>query len=233
MESGLTQLLTGLSGVVLPFAGPTAPPGWLLCDGSSLLRADYKPLFVVIGSTYGSVDGTHFNLPDMRGRIAGGKDDMGGTTANRLITTLTGNVALGSAAISNISSTANLAVGMKVAGNGIPAGATIATITSATAITISANATVAGTGASLRFGVVDGQTLGDTGGAQAHGLTEKQMPAHQHDVGNAASNTVGGIYSTATLSGANGAMPYALTKGNNEAHPNIQPTIILNYIIKT
>jgi len=56
-------------GEVIAFAGATSPDSrWLLCDGSSLLRVDYPDLFTVIGTTYGAVDGTHFNLPDLRGR---------------------------------------------------------------------------------------------------------------------------------------------------------------------
>jgi microcystin-dependent protein len=42
--------------------------GWLLCDGRSVLRATYPDLFAVIGTTFGAVDGTHFTLPDYRGR---------------------------------------------------------------------------------------------------------------------------------------------------------------------
>lgn len=56
-------------GEIIAYAGNTSPnPNWLACDGSSLLRADYPDLFTVIGTAYGSVDGTHFNLPDLRGR---------------------------------------------------------------------------------------------------------------------------------------------------------------------
>jgi microcystin-dependent protein len=57
------------TGVILPFAGATAPTGFLLCQGQSLLRGDYAALFSVIGTTYGSADATHFNVPDLRGRI--------------------------------------------------------------------------------------------------------------------------------------------------------------------
>jgi len=56
------------SGVTWMYMGASAPTGWLLCDGSSVLRASYAALFAVIGTTYGSADGTHFNLPDLRGR---------------------------------------------------------------------------------------------------------------------------------------------------------------------
>jgi microcystin-dependent protein len=72
------------AGVTFPYAGTSAPSGYLLCYGQSLLRADYAALFTAIGTTYGAADGTHFNLPDLRGRVVAGKDDMGGSSANRL-----------------------------------------------------------------------------------------------------------------------------------------------------
>jgi len=76
------------TGAVMPFAGSTAPSGYLLCDGQAVSRITYSALFVVTGTTYGSGDGsTTFNLPDLRGRVAAGKDDMGGTAANRLTVT--------------------------------------------------------------------------------------------------------------------------------------------------
>lgn len=43
--------------------------GWLKCDGSSLSRTEYSALFAVISTTYGSADGTHFNLPNCVGRV--------------------------------------------------------------------------------------------------------------------------------------------------------------------
>ncbi len=55
-------------GTMQMYAGSSAPTGYLLCDGASYLRADYAALFAVISTTYGSADGTHFNVPDMRGR---------------------------------------------------------------------------------------------------------------------------------------------------------------------
>lgn len=56
------------SGVVLPFAGTSAPSGWLLCDGSAISRTTYANLFAVLGTTYGLGDGsTTFNLPNTQG----------------------------------------------------------------------------------------------------------------------------------------------------------------------
>lgn len=43
----------------------TPPTKWLLCNGQSLLRSDYSELFAVIGTTWGAVDGTHFNAPNL------------------------------------------------------------------------------------------------------------------------------------------------------------------------
>jgi len=60
-------------GTVLPFAGSTAPGGFLLCDGAAVSRSDYALLFSIIGTTYGAGNGsTTFNVPDFRGRTAYG-----------------------------------------------------------------------------------------------------------------------------------------------------------------
>ena len=44
------------SGVVNPYAGATAPTGWLLCDGSAISRGTYADLFTVIGTTEKTAD---------------------------------------------------------------------------------------------------------------------------------------------------------------------------------
>jgi microcystin-dependent protein len=65
------------AGVMAQYGGAAAPSGWLLCDGASVLRADYPDLFNALGGTaspWGLPDGTHFSLPDMRGRVAAGRD---------------------------------------------------------------------------------------------------------------------------------------------------------------
>lgn len=56
-------------GAVLDFAGPNAPDGWLICDGRLLSRTTYSALFAVIGTYWGSGDGsTTFALPPTPGR---------------------------------------------------------------------------------------------------------------------------------------------------------------------
>lgn len=61
-------------GMMVEFAGATAPMGWLLCDGTAVSRTTYAALFATIGETYGPGNGTStFNLPDRRGRVGVGK----------------------------------------------------------------------------------------------------------------------------------------------------------------
>lgn len=72
-------------GTIVPCAGAAAPSGWLLCDGASLVQADFPSLFAVIGTTFGSVDGTHFNVPDLRGRYVAGMP--GGGTLGGIVGT--------------------------------------------------------------------------------------------------------------------------------------------------
>jgi microcystin-dependent protein len=153
------------AGALAPYAGAAAPTGWLLCAGQSLLRTDYPTLFAAIGTAYGAADATHFTLPDLRGRVPVGMDNMGGSDAGLL-------------------TTAN--------------------------------------------------TLGATVGAQTHTLTATEMPTHNHDVGytQAADAATTG---TGQRSNLNGSVSSKVTSnaGGGGAHNNMQPSIILNYIIKT
>lgn len=181
-------------GSVVDYVGTTAPSGWLLCYGQAVSRTTYAVLFAVIGTTFGTGDGsTTFNLPDFRGRVAAGKDNMGGTAASRLTTAKGG---------------------------------------------------------------VDGATLGSAGGVEEHTLTTAQIPAHTHtgttgSSGNH-SHTVSyvergdGFGSSPAMSSATGAETKATSTsgahthdfttasggGTGGAHPNVQPTIVMNKIIK-
>lgn len=72
------------TGAILSYGAASAPTGFVLCDASSYLRASFAALFAAIGTTYGSADGSHFNVPDLRGTLPFGKDNMGGSAANRV-----------------------------------------------------------------------------------------------------------------------------------------------------
>jgi microcystin-dependent protein len=89
--STLVSLGLATVGDVKARAGATVPAGWLLCGGQAVSRTTYSLLFAEIGTTYGVGDGsTTFNLPDYRGRALFGKDNMNGTSANRLTVGISG-----------------------------------------------------------------------------------------------------------------------------------------------
>ncbi len=64
-----------LPGMIEAYAAATAPEGYLLCDGRAVSRTTYSELFKVIGTTYGSGDGsTTFNIPNLQGKVPVGKN---------------------------------------------------------------------------------------------------------------------------------------------------------------
>ena len=61
------------TGSVIQTARLTAPTGWMLCDGTSLLVANYEKLFNAIGYAYGG-SGLNFSLPNLKGKVPVGRD---------------------------------------------------------------------------------------------------------------------------------------------------------------
>lgn len=91
--------------------------------------------------------------------------------------------------------------------------------------TAASRVTTAGSG-------VDGATLGASGGAQNHTLTTAQIPAHTHPITGSSATGAG----DAPGAGNNDYLRTFNTQdntGGGEAHNNVQPTLIVNYIIKT
>ena len=77
---------TEIPGVFKWFAGPTAPAGYLKCNGQAVSRATYAALFNAIGTRYGLGDGSNtFNLPDVRGNVIRGYDDGRGIDPGRAL----------------------------------------------------------------------------------------------------------------------------------------------------
>ena len=65
-------------GSYIQFAGSQAPAGFLVCNGGEISRTTYSALFAVIGTTYGSGDGsTTFNLPNLTDRFLQGSTTSG------------------------------------------------------------------------------------------------------------------------------------------------------------
>ena len=210
--------LTGVpivpTGMVAPFAGAAAPEGWLPCDGRLVRRTDYAALFAAIGTAHGRGDGaTTFALPDLRGRAVAGLDDMGGTAAGRL-TRRPGGVD-----------------GTALGGTG---GAESHTLGEAEIPRHDHDA-----------GSYRGSGSGTTGNAGAHThnlsrrsdqgsnsgpafrLWPRSSGGNTHDATASAGGHTHGFSAQFDVSGRSGAA------GSGNAHNNVQPTIVLNYIIKT
>ncbi len=70
----------------MPFFGSTAPnSSFVFPYGQAISRTTYAPAFAIMGTTFGTGDGsTTFNVPDLRGRVVACPDNMGGSSANRL-----------------------------------------------------------------------------------------------------------------------------------------------------
>lgn len=86
-------------GGIIPFAGPVAPAGWLVCDGSVVAREDYPQLWAVCGTAYGAATETTFRLPDLRTRIPLGYSAadadtaaLGQTGGNKAVTLIEANL---------------------------------------------------------------------------------------------------------------------------------------------
>ena len=91
--------ITGASllpiGSYIQFAGSQAPEGFLVCNGGAISRTTYSQLFAVIGTTYGSGNGsTTFNLPNLTNRFLQGSTTSG-TVKNAGLPNITGTVNIG------------------------------------------------------------------------------------------------------------------------------------------
>jgi len=92
--------LTGIEGIptatIVPWSSSSVPSGFLECNGSNVSRSTYSALFAVIGTTYGSGDGSStFGLPDLQDNVAVGKSNNKAlaSTGGANTVTSTGNVA--------------------------------------------------------------------------------------------------------------------------------------------
>lgn len=188
-------------GSMMAFAGAIAPSGWLFCYGQAVNRETYAALWTAISSAHGSGDGsTTFNLPDLRGRVPAGKDDMGGTAAGRLTT---GGSGVNGAALGAVGG----AETQTLTASQMPAHTHAFTTGPAGAHAHNLGTTLDFmTNPYLSTGMTDdnGSQRGHTPGVN---INTSEAPAHTH-TGTTDSN------------------------GSGAAHPNAQPTIVLNWIIK-
>ena len=88
-------------GSYIQFAGSQAPAGFLVCNGGAISRTTYSALFAVIGTTYGSGDGsTTFNLPNLTDRFLQGSSTSG-TVKDAGLPDIIGSVLLHGAGTAN------------------------------------------------------------------------------------------------------------------------------------
>lgn len=193
------------AGMISPFAGSSAPSGWLLCAGQVVSRTTYARLFSALGTTYntGGEAGTDFRLPDLRGRVIAGVDNMGGVAASRLsAATITG----GGDALGEVGGAETHVL-------------TQAQLASHTHIQDSHG-----------HGITD------------PGHTHLFLPKWQGSAGTGVNLDINGYGNDYGLSGYINGSTTGVTvnnntatnqsTGSNQAHNNVQPTIVLNYIIK-
>lgn len=242
------------AGMLAPFAGASAPSGWLLCGGQAVSRTTFAALFAVIGTAYGAGDGsTTFNLPDLRGRVAAGKDDMGGSAANRLTNAgagITGTTLGASGGDQNHSlswNSASLALSGSQSishrhlmrhvhqwgyySNAIEAAYTqnvtdrsvSAFVVTSTNVSqkFTVNYTAGGTALNIRDWIVRANTSYYTAGA---------TQAEDGD-GNSAKTDL--MDANNTVSGSNFSFNKNSLNSDQQAQSSVQPTFVLNYIIKT
>lgn len=217
MEKGEAEIVIGDAnginpGIIESYSGSSVPSGYLFCNGQAVSRTTYSDLFAVIGTTYGSGDGsTTFNLPNLNGRSIVGKDSSNftalGATGGSINTTLT---------TANIPSHSHTVTAK---------GSVSSTFTGSSATTSSNGAHTHRTGISTSEAYK--QTVTTSGNVAAayweqnHSNTSS-AGAHTHTV-----TAKGTVSSTFTGSSATTS-----SVGSGTAFTNMQPYIVTNYIIK-
>jgi microcystin-dependent protein len=228
-----------VAGIIVPYAGLSAPTGWLLCDGSSVARATYVSLWAAVHTDKGAATIT-IASPGVVTFTAHGLANGSAvhfTTTGALptglspsttyyivgVTTNTFNLALtrGGAAINTSGSQSGVHT-LVHAPFAVPPGSTTHFLLPDTRGLV----LVGGGGTSLSF-----DAIGEAGGAETHTLTTAQIPAHTHSY-----TTPGtfGVDAGSTIVNAGGfGTPSTGSTGGGGSHNNLQPYLVAHHIIKT
>jgi len=241
------------TGSIMPWAGSNSanlPAGYLRADGSAVSRTTYASLWEVCGTTYGSGDGsTTFNLPDLRGRVPVGIDDMGNGDAGRLTIGQTLGSGGGQEEVAltvvempahdhsgdtgNTTATHNHGSGSYGADSG--GSHTHNQGTLATTSNGSHFHEMADTFARLS-GAPVGRSPSESAAADTSSpLLTASAGAHTHTITGSVSTHTGHTHTVSGTS-ANGGASHKHTissQGSGAAHTNMQPYVALSYLIKT
>jgi microcystin-dependent protein len=191
-------------GMISQYAGETAPDGYLFCQGQTLSSSEYPVLFSAIGNTYGGSGGS-FNVPDLQNRVPVGR----GPDAEFFALGQTGG-----------SKTHTLSV------NEMPSHTHIQDSHNHTQNSHNHSQNSHSHGAYHRNTAYKAGT-GDMPGSDAFAaLDGVQYGFNQSTTGTTASNNpTTAINNAVTATNQN--------TGGDQPHNNLQPYIVLNYIIKT
>lgn len=246
--------LAGLSaaGDLKILAHTTIPSGWLACDGAAVSRTTYAALFAIIASTWGAGDGsTTFNVPDFRGRVPVG---VGTGVLTEVRAAANFNVSDIITVASNPIGKAKWVTGLPViitTSGVLPTGiaaattyyvrrlsattmslyATLAQAMETTATTGIVNITATGSGNHTITCTLDAMTIADLFGVPYNG----GVPSHKHHI-ESLDNFTGGsgaVIGLGTGATANDPNIDADLSGDTAGVTNMQPSAVVQYIIKT
>lgn len=196
-------------GVIEAYAGNTAPEGYLLCNGQAVSRTTYANLYAQIGTTYGAGNGsTTFNVPNLNGRVIVGKDSsnfstLGGSGGSINTTLTSANMPAHTHTVTAKGTVSSTFTGQSVTTS--EAGTHTHTFPGAT------NTTSYGAGHALIYTE-----------HQYNFISSPESGAHTHTV--TAKGTV-----SSTFTGSNTTTS---STGSGTSFTNLQPYIVVNYIIK-